>query len=152
LVAFTDRYFLPLTTIRSASFDFFGVAPVAGYRVIVEDRTLQRSAGDTFWCFVALASNVVGVTSEAAGVASLAGLPEDADCACFRGVGNSSFVFSANIMDVSQDDGADIVKVGVAKRGTWRTASRRSGRVTLTIEYDTFCLVCESVPNILRLV
>jgi hypothetical protein len=54
-------------------------------------------------------------------------------------------------MDVSQNDGADIVEVGVAKRGTWRTASRRSGRVTLTIKYDTFCLVCESVPNILRI-
>jgi hypothetical protein len=55
-------------------------------------------------------------------------------------------------MDVSQNDGADIVKVDVAKRGTWRTVSRRSGRVTLMIEYDTLCLVCESaVPNILRI-
>jgi hypothetical protein len=47
-------------------------------------------------------------------------------------------------MDVSQDDGTDVLEVGAAKRGTWRTVvSRRASRIMLTIKYDALHLVCE---------
>jgi hypothetical protein len=73
---------------------------------------------------------------------------------CFRRVVDISFVSSAKIMDVSQEDGTDVVKVGVVKRGRTRRAasSRRACRIMLTIEYDALCLVCcEFAPNVFHI-
>jgi hypothetical protein len=118
MAAFTDRYFLPLTTRNSVSSGFGGV-PGPEYRVIVDDKTLQRSAGDTFGCrwlsrgvdkycsrWLVLGSSR-GILSSCKGYGSRLGRIVDV-----------SFAPSAYIMGVSQDViiDTDVVKAGVAKK------------------------------------
>ena len=55
---FTKRYFLPLTEIISLSAVVEASLAFPGYRAVVDERTLQRSAGGTSRCLVACASSV----------------------------------------------------------------------------------------------
>jgi hypothetical protein len=148
MITFTKRYFLPLTTRTSASSAGFSGVPEPEYRVIADAKTLQRSVGDKFWCFVVWASNVVDDVSSEVGEVSLVPANKDTDHVSVIVV-DISFASSVNIMDVSQDViiGTAVVKAGVAKRGTWRrTASRSASSIKwLTIECDALCLVWEVV-------